>query len=80
LFVNFFLQVTTSFNHFLPSTPHIPVLIESRTKDHATHSKCRSNEEIDHIMISQVDCRENESTDDREKEIKEELFITMSQE
>jgi hypothetical protein len=30
-------------------------------------------------MVSQIDRREDESTDNREKEIEEELFVTMGQ-
>jgi len=57
----------------------VPPSMKSRAEDHTPYGECHSDQEINHIMVPQVDGGENESTDNREKEIEKELFIAMGQ-
>ena len=57
----------------------VPPSVEERAKDHTEDGQCHSDQKIDHIMVSQVEGGENQSTDDGEKEIEEQLFIAMGQ-
>jgi hypothetical protein len=72
----FFLHSTL----YVPSTTfQAPPSVEKRAEDHTQDGQCHPGQQIDHIMVSQVEGGENESADDGQKEIKEELFVTMGQ-
>jgi hypothetical protein len=56
-----------------------PPSMEERAKDHTQDGQCHPDQNIDHIMVSQVEGGENQSTDDGQKEIEEQLFVAMGQ-
>jgi hypothetical protein len=57
----------------------IPPSVEKRANDHTQNGQCRPDQEVNHIMVSQIEGGENESADDGEEEIEEALFIAMGQ-
>jgi hypothetical protein len=74
---NYFLN---SILHVLNTAFHAPPSIKESADDHAPDRQSSSNKKIDDIVVPQINGRENESTDNREKNIEEDSFIAVGQE
>jgi hypothetical protein len=58
----------------------IPPPIKDRSDVRTADGQCHAGHQINDIMISQVDCGEDETRDNREEDIEENFFVAVSQE
>ena len=56
-----------------------PIAIERWSHDHGPCRNCSSGHQVNHIMISEIDGREDKAADDGKKNIKENPFIPVGQ-
>jgi hypothetical protein len=67
-------------DRILPPAFHIPPSKKERTDNRTAYRQSHSNKKVDDIVISQINGREDQGTDNRKEDGEDNSFIAIGQE